>query len=305
MLIDTHQHVFWWGRDDAGLVADMDLHGIDLAWLLTWEIPPEQDNASYHPLLNPVHFRADGTHAGIPLSDLLRTRDRYPSRFVVGYCPDPLSGSAARLFEAAYQMYGVRVCGEWKFRMLFDDPRCIELFRVAGDLRCPVVLHLDVPYLVNKDGKMEYQTAWYGGTVDNLERALAACPKTIFIGHAPGFWREISGGADKDPGGYPSGPIKPGGKLGPLFKKYPNLYADLSAGSALNALRRDREHARRFLTRHADRLLFARDYYGGDLHEFLESLKLKKQTMAKIYFENAQRLLSDKPASMPLGVHKL
>src|SRR5688572_2802991 len=267
MLIDTHQHVFWWGRDDAGLVADLDTHGIDLAWLLTWEIPPGQDNPAYHPLLNPTHFKPDGSHAGILLEDLLRARDRYPSRFVVGYCPDPLTGSAAKLFEAAYQMHGVRVCGEWKFRTCFDDPRCIELFRTAGELKCPVVLHLDVPYLVGKNGKLEYQPFWYGGTVANLERALAACPDTVFIGHAPGFWREISGGADKEAGVYPTGPIKPGGKLQPLFKRYPNLCADLSAGSALNALRRDREHARRFLTRDADRLLFARDYYGKDLYE--------------------------------------
>jgi len=264
MLIDTHQHVFWWGRDDAGLVADMDLHGIDLAWLLTWEIPLGQDNPSYHPLLNPVHFRPDGSHAGIPLSDLLRTRDKYPTRFVVGYCPDPQTGSAARLFESAYQIHGVRVCGEWKFRMCFDDPRCIELFRVAGSLKCPVVLHLDVPWLPGKDGKMEYQQNWYGGTVDNLARALDACPDTIFIGHAPGFWREISGAANGQDGAYPTGAVKPGGKLQAMFKKYPNLYADLSAGSGLNSIRRDREHGRKFLTKYADRLLFARDYYNRD-----------------------------------------
>ena len=293
MLIDTHQHVFWWGRDDAGLIADMDAHEIDLAWLLTWEIPLAQDNPSYHPLLNPVHIRADGTHAGIVLSDLLRARDRYPSRFAVGYCPDPLSGSAAKLFEAAHQMHGVRVCGEWKFRMCFDDPRCIELFRAAGELRCPVVLHLDVPYLAGKNGKVEYHPQWYGGTIENLERAIQACPKTTFIGHAPGFWREISGGADKDSSGvYPCGRIKPGGKLSPLFEKYPNLYADLSADSALNAIRRDRANACKFLARHADRLLFARDYYGGDLYQLLHSLKLKQHVKSKIFFENAQRLLT-------------
>lgn len=303
MLIDTHQHVFWWGKNDAGLVADLDAHGIDSAWLLSWEIPPEHDNPSYHPLLNPEHFRADGTHSGIPLSDLLRTRDRYPTRFEVGYCPNPLSGSAAKLFEAAYQMHGVRVCGEWKFQTCFDDPRCIELFRAAGALKCPVVLHLDVPWLLNeKTKKREYQEFWYGGTVENLRRALDACPDTIFIGHAPGFWREMSGGADDQPGAYPAGPVKPGGKIHAMFKQYPNLYADLSAGSALNALRRDRENARRFLTRNADRMLFARDYYGGDLWEFLKSLKLKKEVMAKITHENAQRLLSMKPASLPLKV---
>lgn len=296
MLIDSHQHVFWHGHDAAGLVADLDEHEIDSAWLLSWEIPPAQDNPTYHSLLNPEHFRDDGTHSGIPLSDLLRTRDRYPTRFEVGYCPDPLSGSAARLFESAYRIHGVRICGEWKFRMCFDDPRCIELFRAAGALRCPVILHLDVPWLVNAEThKLEYQTHWYGGTVENLRRALEACPDTIFVGHAPGFWREISGRADLDPGSYPAGPIRPGGKLFAMFKQYPNLYADLSAGSALNALRRDCDHARRFLTRFADRLLFGRDYYGKDLWNFLRSLELKKGVMAKIAHENAQRLLSMKP----------
>ena len=37
MIIDAHQHVFWHGRDDAGLIADMDEQGIDKAWALTWE----------------------------------------------------------------------------------------------------------------------------------------------------------------------------------------------------------------------------------------------------------------------------
>jgi len=31
MIIDTHQHVFWHGKDDAGLIADMDAHGIGRA----------------------------------------------------------------------------------------------------------------------------------------------------------------------------------------------------------------------------------------------------------------------------------
>ena len=39
MLIDSHQHVFWHGRDDAGLVADLDEFGIDFAWLLSWDMP--------------------------------------------------------------------------------------------------------------------------------------------------------------------------------------------------------------------------------------------------------------------------
>lgn len=291
MLIDSHQHVFWYGRDDAGLVADMDEQGIDLAWLLSWDITPFEDAPEYHHALNPLHRRDDGTHAGIPLSDLLLAREHYPRRFVVGYCPHPGLSHAAALFEAAHRMHGVRVCGEWKFRMLLDDPRCLELFRKAGELGCPVVLHLDVPYLADGKGGRAYQPLWFGGTVANLARALEACPGTHFIGHAPGFWREISGDADDDPKQYPDGPVTPGGRLYGLFEQYTNLYADLSAGSALGALRRDAAHAKRFLTRFADRLLFGRDYYGGELMAFLRGLGLSDDVMTKLCSANAQRLV--------------
>jgi predicted TIM-barrel fold metal-dependent hydrolase len=290
--IDSHQHVFWWHRDDAGLVADLDEQGIDVAWLLSWLILPSEDAAEYHPVLNPLHARPDGTHAGIPLSDLVLAKSRYPDRFVLGYCPHPGLGDAPQLFEAACRMHGVRVCGEWKFRMLFDDPRCLELFRKAGELGCPVVLHLDVPFLPDRQtGRATYQPKWYGGTVANLERALQACPGTNFIGHAPGFWREISGDADSSPELYPGGAVTPGGRLYRLLRTHANLYADLSAGSARLALDRDHPHAREFLCTFADRLLFARDYYGGDLAELLARLELPGEVMRKLECENALRLV--------------
>ncbi|MCC7145756.1 MAG: amidohydrolase family protein [Phycisphaeraceae bacterium] len=290
MIIDSHQHVFWYGRDDAGLIADMDQQGIDRAWLLSWEMAPQEDNGDYHHALNPLHFRADGTHAGIPLADLLLARAHYPKRFVVGYCPHPGKGAAAAAFEAAYRMHGVRICGEWKFHMLLDDPRCLELFGKAGELGCPVVLHLDVPYLMD-NGKPKYQPLWFGGTVANLERALRACPGTNFVGHAPGFWREISGDADADPAAYPQGPVQVGGRLHELLDKYGNLYADLSAGSGLGALKRDPEHARKFLLRYAERLLFGRDFYGDDLQVFLRTLNLPGDVAEKIYQGNARKLV--------------
>ncbi|MCC7191164.1 MAG: amidohydrolase family protein [Phycisphaeraceae bacterium] len=291
MMIDSHQHVFWHGRDDAGLIADMDAHGIDVSWLLSWEILPHEDSPGYHGVLNPLHFRDDGTHKGIPLSDLLLARDRYPGRFIVGYCPHPARASAPKAFEAAYRIHGVRVCGEWKFMMPFDDPRCIELFRKAGELHCPVVLHLDWPWCPDAQGNRVYQPIWYGGTVENLARALESCPQTNFIGHAPGFWRDISGDADTDPAMYPRGPIKPGGKVIAMLEKYPNLFADLSAGSGRYALERDPDHAKKFLTRFQDKLVFGRDYYEQDLHKFLLTLNLDETVKRKIYSENAQKLV--------------
>ncbi len=291
MRIDTHQHVFWHWRNDADLIADMDGHGIDVAWLLTWEISPAEWEPNWARILNPVHAQPDGTNRGVVLSDLLLASSRYPGRFVLGYCPHPAIGDAPALFESAYHIHRVRVCGEWKFRMPFDDERCIALFTKAGQLNCPVVLHLDVPTLAGEPQKM-----WFGGDVDNLERAMQQCPQTIFIGHAPGFWRFISGDAETDARPYPDGPVTPNGKVIRLFETYPNLYADLSAGSGLRAIRRDVAHGREFLIRFADRLLFARDYYGGELLEFLRTLDLPADVADKILFRNAQRLV---PAVIP------
>src|SRR5205823_10399319 len=112
------------------------------------------------------------------------------------------------------------------------------------------------------------------------------------IGHAPGFWREISGDADQAPEAYPEGRVTSGGRLYRLFAEYPHLHADLSAGSALKALQRDPAHAREFLCRFSDRLLFGRDYYGGDLLQFLETLELPADVQQRIFSDNALRLLS-------------
>mgnify|MGYP002630976470 CR=1 FL=1 len=292
-IIDSHQHTFWHGRDDAGLIRDMDEHGIALAWLLTWEIPehPRQPEATgFGKILNPARVRPDGSHPGILLEDLIIAKRRYPDRFILGYCPDPSLPGAPDLFEAACDMHGVKVCGEWKFRMLIDDPRSLELFRAAGRRNAPVVLHLDVPYLPPEGGA--YAPAWYGGTVANLERALEACPETVFVGHAPGFWRELGGNADHSAKPYPHGEVLPGGRLEKMLEHHQNLCADLSAGSALVALKRDAGYAKELLTRFADRFLFARDYYGGELLAFLDSLKLPLSVTEKIYHKNAEQLLA-------------
>lgn len=307
-IIDTHQHVFWHGRDDRGLIEDLDQHGIERAWLLTWEISVEESDPKWNRVLNPFNLRPDGTHRGIVLEDLVRCRDRYPDRFDLGYCPHPLEPGAPDLLEAAVQMYRVRICGEWKFRLLIDDPRSLLLLRRAGELKLPVVLHLDVAFLpVN--GRETYMKDWSGGTIENLERAMLACPETQFIGHAPGFWREISGDADSSPDQYTIGPVVPGGRLGPLFERCPNLHADLSAGSGLRALQRDPGYACEFLERWQDRLLFGRDYYGGEHQEFLNNLGLPEEVLAKIYHRNAERLLfgtekEPEPWFKPLSIPK-
>lgn len=170
--------------------------------------------------------------------------------------------------------------------MLLNDPRAVLLFRKAGELGAPVVLHIDTPFLNGV-----YQEHWYGGEIGALEQALQACPDTIFVGHAPGFWRHVSGDEATDPETYPSSPIVPGGRLFDLFAQYANLWADLSAGSGLNALQRMDDGGRDFLIEYQDRLLFGRDAPGNALQVHLKGLDLPQDVRRKIYCENALRLV--------------
>ncbi len=290
-LIDCHQHVFWYGKDDAGLIEDLDANNIELAWLLTWEEPLAQMGEKYAAHFDP-RFRPTGSlESALPLHTVYETCRRYPDRFIAGYCPDPLDPQAPAKLSAAVDILKVRVCGEWKFSITFDDPRCIQLFRMAGKKKVPVLFHLDVPFLPPRQGAYVGNTRWKGGTMANVVNALVACPDTTFIGHGPGFWREMASNADDYPEVYLKPPLASPGKLPELLAQFPNLHADLSAGSALYALKADPAFARQFLLQYTSRILFGRDTFGNDLYQFLQSLDLPHAAWLKIGRENAQQIL--------------
>lgn len=99
---------------------------------------------------------------------------------------------------------------------------------------------------------------------------------------------------------YPTGKIKPGGRLPELLEKYPNLYGDLSANSGGNAIMRDPEFGYAFLERFQDQLMFGTDMVNTDMHfplgsfldEALENNKISKVAYEKICFKNAQRVFN-------------
>ena len=92
---------------------------------------------------------------------------------------------------------------------------------------------------------------------------------------------------------YPAGKVLPGGRVPEILRQYPNLYADLSAGSALNALARDRAFSAAFLVEFQDKLLFGRDYFDTRLMDFLLELDLPAAVFEKIAWRNAQGLLEN------------
>jgi predicted TIM-barrel fold metal-dependent hydrolase len=182
----------------------------------------------------------------------------------------------------------VRLYGELKLRMAYDNPDALRLFRFCGERGLPVTVHID--YEFDTGRTYPRPNWWYGGGIEAFERAVRACPNTIFIGHAPGFWAHVSDDGQFDQVMYPKGEVIPG-KVVEMLRQYPNLYADLSAGSGLNALQRDPAFAVDFLVEFQDRLLYARDNFDNRLQEFLSSLALPAEVLSKIHSDNALSLV--------------
>ncbi|MFB3923353.1 MAG: amidohydrolase family protein [Terriglobia bacterium] len=282
-IIDAHCHPRWIGYDGGRMVENMNAAGIERAWLLSWELPESEMDPTYYSTTNP-------TGVSIPFRDVIDVAERYPGRFIPGTTVDPHDPHAHQKLKAAVEIFRVRVFGEFKRRMRYDDPDAIRLFHYCGELGLPVVFHLD-PTFPRQGVPNDWQW-WYGGGLEVMEAPLRLCPQTQFLGHAPGFWREISGDADQEPLAYPEGkPIVGRGRLLDYLDKYPNLNCDLSAGSGHTALSRDLSFTQKFLIEYQDRVFFGRDLFTNQLYDLLISLNLPSAVLAKILAGNALRLV--------------
>jgi predicted TIM-barrel fold metal-dependent hydrolase len=178
-----------------------------------------------------------------------------------------------------YQDAGAKGFGEHKPGVAIDDARNMKLYEACATVGLPLLFHLDNERNLDKPG------------LPGLEQ------ECNFIGHGPGWWASISGGiAQMELGGYPKGKVAPGGAMDSLMEKYPNIFADLSAGSGANAISRDLEFGREFLIRRADRIMFGTDFLAPkqdvpqfDLFE--KQLELPADVQAKIFCDNARKLL--------------
>jgi predicted TIM-barrel fold metal-dependent hydrolase len=284
-IIDAHNHPDWHGHDLKRFLANMDQHGIAQTWLLSWECPADEYDPEYNHVMSPEA----GALGPIPFSKILAYQRAAPDRFVMGFAPDPRRPDAIDRLHAAVSIHGARVYGELKLRMMVDNWDAVRLFRACGELKLPVVVHLDYEFSTGR--KYPRPNWWYGGGFEAFERAVRACPETTFLGHAPGFWAHISGDGQHDKAPYPTGKVVPGGRLPQLLRECPNLCCDISAGSGHTALSRDPDFTRDFLIEFQDRVLYGRDYFDNRHQELLDSLGLPDGVLAKIYAGNADRML--------------
>ncbi len=229
---------------------------------------------------------------------ILEIARRFPKRFIPFCNVDPRAlgfTSDAPLGKLLnwYKRLGCRGIGEVTANLAFGDPLVRNLFACAQRARMPLTFHVAPRFgriygLVDKPG------------LPGLERSLMEFPKLKFLAHSQSFWAEIGElETPADQYEYPEYPIHKEGVVPKLFRRYPNLYGDLSANSGYNALARDEEYAIGFLTEFQDRLCFGTDITGPGqktpLVDFLLRLRDEKKisgtVFRKIARENAEKLL--------------
>jgi len=192
-----------------------------------------------------------------------------------------------------YRDRGCRGIGEVMPNLPFEDPRCQNLFKHVQDV--------GFPFIFDIADKIGGTYGYYDDPgLPQLERTLRRFPRLKILGHGPAFWAEIGPlETPADRGGYPSYAFDEEGVVPKLFRRYPNFYGDLSAGSGYNALARHPEYAAKFLTEFQDRMLFGTDLCSADgdlpLAGFLKGLldqgKIGQEAFDKIAKDNAIRLL--------------
>lgn len=274
--IDMHTHVGQTWNSRPALSAEallrwMDAHHIAQAVVLPLASP---ESSSF--LLTPDFV----------LAETRKHRDR-----LIPFCSvDPRTsyqGGHKGLVEILqrYQDAGARGFGEHKPGVAFNDPRNLRIFAACEEVKLPVLFHLDNERNTDTPG------------LPGLEKALQSAPGCTFIGHGPGWWASISGDVTQaELGGYPRGPVSPGGAIDRLMEKYPNLYGECSAGSGANSIARDLEFGRKFLERRQDRVMFGTDFLAPEQNVpqfdlFEKKLDLPAEIAAKIFRNNARRVL--------------
>ena len=274
----------------------MDAEGIDKTWLLSCETPESEFNLNEIGITK--HFSSDTRN--MPFEHCIEYAEKYPDRFVLGYAPDPRLPYAIDRLKSAIDMYGIKVCGEVKYRMMADNCDAIEMYRVAGEYGLPVVMHIQRPVAHGRAGDKR-EKYWFGGDIDAFERAIKLCPETNFIGHAQSFWSEISGDVTEETRNrYPKGKVTDG-RVAYLMREYENLYCDLSATSGANALMRDAEYAAKFIEEFSDRIMYGCDIcapnqrFSFAFNEFLDKMYDDGMISAENYYKivrgNAERIL--------------
>ena len=270
-LIEGHCHVNWMGYTIRDCFDWFRSIGVDKVIVHSWD----------------EILRRHAREYVLPVEDCVYAHRMFPNFFIPFAAPDPKSPGAASQLRSLLSG-ACKGIGELKVRYPLDDPDTLALLTIGNEFGVPFTFHIDI--ILSEGGQ------WYNLDAHKLPALCQQFPKVTFLGHAPGFWRHVSGDADvpeviQEHGMYPKTVPTPGGKLYDWFDEFPNLWGDLSAGSALNALTRHEDGGKAFLERYQGQLIYASDDYNRVLLDHLLSLELEQTTYHKLFYQNAAKIL--------------
>lgn len=277
-IIDIHQHLAYSGRTDEQLIAHQEAMGVTTTILLP-SGRPLQYGSTYYGHANGLQGGTAGNEACYAFSQ------RHPGHYISAANEVPDFPEATSEIEK-YLKLGAPLIGEQKFGVECDSPEMQKLYSLAQAYDVPVLMH--------------WQHGMYNRGLERFHKMLEKFPDVNFIGHAQTWWANIDRNHKDQNVLYPKTRVTPGGLTDRLLSDYPNMYGDLSAGSGLNSLLRDEDHARGFIERHQNKLMFGSDCsdavghgvacQGSQTLVAIRRLSPDKTVVQKILYQNAKKL---------------
>ncbi|MEO8416952.1 MAG: amidohydrolase family protein [Ginsengibacter sp.] len=278
-IIDIHQHIHYHERMDEQMLAHQRAMGVTTTFLLP-SGRPVNSPSTHEGISNGLQAEAGGN------AECYLFAKEHRKEFLFGACAVPDLPDAIYEIEK-YLKLGAVIIGELKFGVECDSPEMQKIYQLAQTYNVPVLMH--------------WQYKMYNYGFERFYKMLEKYPKVNFIGHAQTWWANIEKNQMDQANLYPAGLVTPGGITDRYLSDYPNMYGDLSAGSGLNALTRDEDHARSFLEKHQDKLVYGSDCEDPsglaskgctgalDIAE-VRKLVSNKQIERKLLYENSKKL---------------
>lgn len=277
-IIDIHQHVNFHARQNSQLIEHQRIMGVTKSVLLP--------SGSQLAMKSTDLGRSNGLAARVFGSGAAeRLATKFPGEFVWFANEVPDIENTTKELEHWLER-GACGIGEQKFALECDSKAMRRLYDVAKDYEVPVLLH--------------FQHGRYNLGFERFYKILEAYSTVNFFGHAQTWWGNVDANHQQEEM-YPKGPVTAGGLTDKYLADYPNMFGDLSAGSGLNAMTRDKEFTAGFFDRHQDKLCFGSDCAdtvgegekcsGSRMRDTVRELAPNDEARAKIFSGNAKRLI--------------
>jgi predicted TIM-barrel fold metal-dependent hydrolase len=279
-IIDIHQHTTYHGRSNEALLHHQKRMGVTQTILLPGGRPANSSST--------LNGKANGLYAGagtfetcVPI-----VRD-HPGEYFYAANEVPDLPDARKTLEE--QLKAGSICiGEQKFNLPCDSKEMEMVYALAEEYDVPVLMH--------------FQHETFNTGYERFGDVLKKWPKVKFIGHAQTMWANIDANHSDQTVLYPKGKVTPGGWTDRYLTEHRNFFSDMSAGSGLSAMLRDEEHARGFIERHQDQLMYGSDCAdpagfgptcsGAQMISAIRRLSAHKMVERKLLHDNAAALFT-------------